>query len=68
MPFFAIMENAFQANLIINFAAIQGQANAANPTNYFATKADKEHLGKRSSRPTRRVHTPKVISGRPKTL
>lgn len=58
-------ESPFPDNLIFNFAAIQAQAHTANTANSFA---DKDQIGKRSSRPSRRVHTAKVITGRPKTL
>ncbi|KAJ5900279.1 uncharacterized protein N7473_004349 [Penicillium subrubescens] len=47
---------------------MQAQAHAADTANYFAARANKDQTGKRPSRPSRRGHTPKVITGRPKTL
>jgi hypothetical protein len=61
-------ESQFQAHLLFNFAAIQAQAHAADTANYFAARANKDQTEVRPGRPTRRVHTPKVITGRSKTL
>ena len=66
--FVAMPESLFQAHLLFNFAAIQAQVYAADTVNYFAARANTDQTGKRLSHPSRCVHTPKVITGRLKTL
>jgi hypothetical protein len=61
-------DSPLQTNLLFNFAAIQAQAHAADTADNFAAQTNKNQTGTRSSRPSRRMHTSKVITGCPKTL
>ncbi|KAJ5904710.1 uncharacterized protein N7473_001626 [Penicillium subrubescens] len=66
--FFAITDSPLQTHLLFNFATIQAQAHTADTADSFAVLMNKDQTGTRSSRPFRRIHTPKVITGSPKTL
>jgi hypothetical protein len=65
---FAMTDSPFQTHLLFNFAAIQAQAYAADTADDFTAQTNKDRTGKRLSRVSSRMHTPKVITGSPKTL
>jgi hypothetical protein len=66
--FFAITDSPLQTHLLFNFAAIQAQAHTTDTADNFAAQTNKDQTGTRPSRPFRRIHTLKVITGSLKTL